>query len=137
MARFKKGDKVMLLRNDKFYNLFLWDTGVVDDDDDEIPYVVWDKDGRRIAVQEKDLAPFDASSQIAQIIENSIGCNEAPVDTFEFRFKDEYGRELVHKFEEEMGIYTLVDVVASFRLFLRGIGWEREEVDKFIKGEMM
>lgn len=138
MARFKKGDKVFLLKNDELYGLYLWDTGVVDEDDDKVPYVIWDKDGRKIAVEEENLTYSDTSSQIAQIIEQSIVVNgEAPIDTFEFSFKDEYGREIIHKFEEEMGVYTLVDVVASFRLFLRGIGWEREEVDKFIRDEML
>ena len=54
------------------------------------------------------------------------------MDRFEFTYKDEYGRTLSHKFTEEMGIYTLVDVIASFSLFLKGVGFSDKDIDEFI-----
>ena len=133
MARFKVGDRVKAIKDDGNFSIYIGDTGVVNDDD-VVPYVIWDKDNREIAVFEHMIELSDPASEIAQIVENSINSTEPiPVDKFEFTYKDEYGRTLSHKFEQSEGDYNLCDVIASFRLFILGIGWGREVVDKYIR----
>ena len=130
MARFKVGEKIVL--NDDGYKLPYGSVGVVQDEDN-LPEILFEN-GVMICVDELDLEPYtDPASEIAQIVENSINSIEhIPVDRFEFTYKDEYGRELSHKFTEEMGVYTLVDVVASFSLFLKGVGFSDKDINQFI-----
>ena len=139
MAKFQKGDRVKAIKDDGNYSIYIGDTGVVNDDDD-VPYVIWDKDNREMAVFEYMIEPYtDPSSEIAQIIEESITKSDEkiPVDKFEFRFEDEYGRELSHKFEQSEGDYNIIDVIASLRLFLLGVGYSQKDVDEIIREDRL
>ena len=136
MARFKVGEKV-ILNDDGYVSAKMGSVGIVQDED-IIPEVLFEN-GAMICVDELDLEPYtDPASEIAQIVENSINLTEPiPVDKFEFTYKDEYGRTLSHKFEQSEGDYNLCDVIASFRLFILGIGWGREVVDKYIREDRL
>ena len=136
MARFKVGEKIVL-NDDGYVSAKMGSVGIVQDED-IIPEILFEN-GVMICVDELDLEPYtDPASEIAQIVENSINSIEhIPVDRFEFTYKDEYGRTLSHKFEQSEGDYDLCDVIASFRLFILGIGWGREVVYKYIREDRL
>ena len=138
MAKFKLGDVVKLTIGDNMYRLNKGDVGIV------VDYythpVVELNDLRRFEILESNLEPYtDPASEIAQIIEESITKSDEkiPVDKFEFRFADEYGRELIHKFEQSEGDYDLTDVIASLRLFLLGVGYSQKDVDEIIREDRL
>ena len=138
MARFKKGDVVKLTIGDSMYRLNKGDVGIV------VDYythpVVELNDLRRFEILESNLEPYtDPTSEIAQIIERSITKSDEkiPVDKFEFRYADEYGREVSHKFEQSEGDYNFIDVIASFRLFLLGVGYSQKDVDEIIREDRL
>ena len=136
MARFKVGDRVKCIESTVYVNK--GQVGTVAEDKAEYPFVLWD-DGEKWSIYELKLEPYtDPASEIAQIVENSINSTEPiPIDRFEFKYHDEYGRTLSHKFEQSEGDYDLCDVIASFRLFILGIGWGREVVDKYIREDRL
>ena len=137
MARFKIGEKVVL--NDDGYGATrIGSVGVIQDDN-VCPYVLFES-GVVGCVDEGELEPYtDPASEIAQIIEDSINKSDEkiPVDKFEFRFADEYGRELSHKFQQSEGDYNIIDVIASFRLFLLGVGYSQKDVDEIIREDRL
>ena len=135
MARFKVGEKIVL--NDDGYKLPYGSVGVVQDEDN-LPEILFEN-GVMICVDELDLEPYtDPASEIAQIVEESINSTEPiPVDKFEFTYKDEYGRTLSHKFEQSEGDYNFIDVIASFRLFLLGVGYSQKDVDEIIREDRL
>ena len=138
MAKFKLGDVVKLTIGDNMYRLNKGDVGIV------VDYythpVVELNDLRRFEILESNLEPYtDPASEIAQIIEESITKSDEkiPMDKFEFRFADEYGRELSHKFEQSEGDYNVIDVIASLRLFLLGVGYSQKDVDDIIREDRL
>ena len=137
MARFKIGEKVVL--NDDGYGATrIGSVGVIQDDN-VCPYVLFES-GVVGCVNESELTPYtDPASEIAQIIEESITKSDEkiPVDKFEFRFADEYGREISHKFEQSEGDYNFIDVIASLRLFLLGVGYSQKDVDEIIREDRL
>ena len=136
MARFKVGEKIVL-NDDGYVSAKMGSVGIVQDED-IIPEVLFEN-GAMICVDELDLEPYtDPASEIAQIVENSINSTEPiPIDRFEFRYADEYGRELSHKFQQSEMDYGLEDVVAEFAHYLMGIGWDREDVYKYIREDRL
>lgn len=54
------------------------------------------------------------------------------IDRFTFGYEDDYGMEITHKFHGTEFEYGLVDVIANFSLFLRGVGYTDEEIGEFI-----
>lgn len=137
MAKYKIGDIVRLKIGEKTYSVGEGCTGVIVDYQGD-PIVELD-DSRRFCIAEFNLELFDPSSEISQIIEQSItkSAEKIPVDKFEFCYIDEYGRDLTHRFEQQEGYYDLSDVIASFRLFLLGVGYEREEVNGIIREDRL
>ena len=146
MARFKIGEKVVL--NDDGYGATrIGSVGVIQDDN-VCPYVLFES-GVVGCVNESELTPYtDPASEIAQIIEESITKSDGfsgikgwvepiPVDRFEFRFADEYGREVSHKFQQSEGDYNIIDVIASLRLFLLGVGYSQKDVDEIIREDRL
>ena len=138
MSKFKVGDVVKLIIGDSIYKLNKGDVGIV------VNYythpVVELNDLRRFEILESNLEPYtDPASEIAQIIEESITKSDEkiPVDKFEFRFADEYGREISHKFQQSEMDYGLEDIVAEFAHYLMGIGWDREDVYKYIREDRL
>ena len=136
MARFKVGDRVKCIESIVYVNK--GQVGTVAEDKAEYPFVLWD-DGEKWSIYELKLEPYtDPASEIAQIVENSINSIEhIPVDRFEFRYSDEYGRTLSHKFEQSEGDYNFIDVIASFRLFLLGVGYAQKDVDDIIREDRL
>lgn len=150
MARFKIGDKVVM--NEHISNIPYGSVGIVIEEA-RFPDIAWslgDNTKKIWAVDEDLLKSIDPASEISKIInhslerenswDDSVEISESmdlPVDRFEFRYQDEYGRELSHKFEQSEGDYDLCDVIASFRLFILGIGWDREDVDKYIREDRL
>ena len=138
MSKFKVGDVVKLIIGDSIYKLNKGDVGIV------VNYythpVVELNDLRRFEILESNLEPYtDPASEIAQIIEESITKSDEkiPVDKFEFRFADEYGREISHKFQQSEGDYNIIDVIASLRLFLLGVGYSQKDVDGIIREDRL
>ena len=136
MARFNVNDRVKCIESTMYVKK--GQIGTVIKNDCEYPWVEWD--GReRWAISEDKLELFDPASEIAQIIEESITKSDEkiPVDKFEFRFADEYGREISHKFEQSEWDYSIIDVIASFRLFLLGVGYSQKDVDGIIREDRL
>ena len=137
MARFKIGDKVQCTESTRYVKA--GQIGVVREDDSEYPFVLWD--GYECwSISENKLKLYtDPASEIAQIIENSINnsTEPIPIDRFEFKYHDEYGREISHKFEQSEGDYNFIDVIASFRLFLLGVGYSQKDVDEIIREDRL
>ena len=137
MARFKVGEKV-ILNDDGYGSTKIGSIGVVQDED-ICPDVIFEN-GVILCVAESELVQYiDPASEIAQIIEESITKSDEKisVDKFEFRFADEYGRELSHKFQQSEGDYNVIDVIASFRLFLLGVGYSQKDVDEIIREDRL
>lgn len=137
MAKFNAGQKVIWIKHNEF------GVGTILDND-QYPDVKFESD--ILCMDEDELQLYiDPASEISKIInqsldrenswDDSVEISESmdlPVDKFEFRYTDEYGRQLSHVFKESEGIYGLEDVIASFRLFLLGCGYDREDVDEII-----
>lgn len=136
MARFKMGDKVQCTESTRYVKA--GQIGTVVGDDSECPFVQWDC-GEKFCIDESRIELYtDPASEIAQIIENSINSTEPiPIDRFEFKYSDEYGRELSHKFSQSEGDYNFIDVIASFRLFLLGVGYAQKDVDEIIREDRL
>ena len=137
MNDYKKGDRIMAVSNDEGWDIKVGDKGTVAFESDIHPYILLDKTREIVGMSADEIAhvvELDPSSEIAQIIEQSITKfdEKIPVDKFEFNFSDEYGRELSHKFEQSEGDYNIIDVIASLRLFLLGVGYSQKDVDEII-----
>jgi len=157
MAVFKVGDRVIAVENDEVWKIEMGDVGTVDEVYEQTVYVLWDRIGRKVGMLDTEIIGkyyfdgIDTPSDIAQIIEKSKlnswddsvichdcdGCDEIPVDRFEFKYADQYGRELSHKYNGDEGSYWIEDVVAEFANFLFGVGYTREDVYKYIREDRL
>ena len=157
MAVFKVGDRVIAVENDEVWKIEMGDVGTVDEVYEQTVYVLWDRIGRKVGMLDTEIIGkyyfdgIDSPSDIAQIIEQSKlnswddsvichdcdGCDEIPVDSFEFKYADEYGRQISHNYNGDEGSYWIEDVVAEFANFLFGVGYTREDVYKYIREDRL
>lgn len=151
MAKFKKGDRVKNMERD-WESVPYGELGTVNENNSGIPFVLWDnydelaqhEEYLELVTEEEPIkSPTKLASDIAQVIEqsklnswdDSVEINESmdlPVDKFSFSYADQYGRDLTHKLQLTEGQYDLCDIIASFRLYLFAIGYDREDVDEII-----
>lgn len=149
MEDFKRGDRVIAVDNDEVWKIEMGDVGTVDEVCEQTVYVLWDRIGRKVGMLDTEIIGkyyfdgIDAPSDIAQIIEqsklnswdDSVEINESmdlPLDKFEFKYSDEYGRQISHKLNLKEGQYDICDIVAEVRLFLMSVGYDREDVNELI-----
>ena len=140
MAKYKYGDRVRNVRNhDPFIEY--GEIGTVVENNSSVPYVLWDY-GKKFSqledflelVREVDsVILFETSSFASWDDSVEFTPTELPkIDRFTFGYEDEYGMEIAHAYNGKEFEYGLVDIIANFTLFLKGVGYTDDEISEFI-----
>ena len=141
MAKFKVGDRVKYI-NLNGNTIKYGEVGTVLQGGLTSPRIQWDSGDEWVVyygdlqlVREVDsVILFEKSSFASWDDSVEFTPTELPkIDRFTFNYEDEYGMNISHGFSSAEFEYNLLDVVANFVLYLKGIGYDDEQIGEYIK----